>query len=702
MACTCGPAADNGLECTEEQLSSKSRLPEGFSFAGRLLKTGNKQPPGEGLRERLVTLNVNEINYRRDEREPVLHKILMQEIVGVVMLQGGQIHPFWRAQKHENCISLVKGVPLTKHDFVVVCAPEGLYQGRVYFFRAQDVQTMEQWVELISRVIVTFSESPLLRVSRLMRWRHLTRKYYMNNATQASISILIMSNFAVNIAETCIKNHSAEQTAIFSDFDTFFTICWTFELSVNMFATLVWDFFRDPWNWFDSLVVGTSLVSALFSTLPGGAQLRLMRCFRVFRLFKRIPSLRRITAALLQSIRPVLNAFALVCLVTALYAIVGAEFFQKREPKLFGSFFISFFTLFQAMTGDNWSEHCRDLMADKGEPVYVALFYVTYMLIVFLVLVNVVIAVLLDEFAKCGDLDVAGIDQIVDDGKTVELCHFRLIISQLMLLQGNDEILYTAHELFDKIIKRGGMVDQGARNGHQQDRYTRALTYRTFQLWRHGGLDGWTLEHQEFARGFKELDFTPPIVVDDRVWRENVVSAGFAELRNGKWRIDRHGFWKLIKAEMRRQSMVMISDIIRRNDLSWDTSTIAGLSAGTAALLRSRVNPRRGQHFSKAPMAAHKSSKTTDLVDNQLMQLLSKVHMIESRMAQVQRIAGLSTDAGSQMGKDDVQSMHEQALFPSNVDLGRSHATREPLLASHWPSSGSDGSRPTRLKVGMI
>ena len=114
--------------------------------------------------------------------------------------------------------------------------------------------------------------------------------------------------------------------------------------------------------------------------------------------------------------------------------------------------------------------------------------------------VLVVIAVLLDEFAKCGDLDVAGIDQIVDDGKTVELCHFRLIISQLMLLQGNDEILYTAHELFDKIIKRGGMVDQGARNGHQQDRYTRALTYRTFQLWRHGGLDGWTLEHQAPAQ----------------------------------------------------------------------------------------------------------------------------------------------------------------------------------------------------------
>ena len=52
------------------------------------------------------------------------------------------------------------------------------------------------------------------------------------------------------------------------------------------------------------------------------------------------------------------------------------------------------------MTGDNWSEHCRELMVDTGEGVYVGIFYVSFMLIVSLVLTNVVIAVLLDEFGK--------------------------------------------------------------------------------------------------------------------------------------------------------------------------------------------------------------------------------------------------------------------------------------------------------------
>ena len=40
------------------------------------------------------------------------------------------------------------------------------------------------------------------------------------------------------------------------------------ELMVNMFGTLVAEFFGDPWNWFDSIVVAVSLVALVFSVLP--------------------------------------------------------------------------------------------------------------------------------------------------------------------------------------------------------------------------------------------------------------------------------------------------------------------------------------------------------------------------------------------------------------------------------------------------
>src|SRR5690606_33788976 len=53
-------------------------------------------------------------------------------------------------------------------------------------------------------------------------------------------------------------------------------------------------FFRDPWNWFDLIVVGVALVPASQSV----SILRLFRFLRVLRLVSVIPSMRRVVSAL--------------------------------------------------------------------------------------------------------------------------------------------------------------------------------------------------------------------------------------------------------------------------------------------------------------------------------------------------------------------------------------------------------------------
>jgi len=67
---------------------------------------------------------------------------------------------------------------------------------------------------------------------------------------------------------------------------------------------------------FDLLVVSISLVSMIFGNMPGVKSLRILRAFRVMRLFGRLQSLRQIIAALTQSIIPVLNAFLIMMLIT--------------------------------------------------------------------------------------------------------------------------------------------------------------------------------------------------------------------------------------------------------------------------------------------------------------------------------------------------------------------------------------------------
>ena len=56
-------------------------------------------------------------------------------------------------------------------------------------------------------------------------------------------------------------------------------------------------------------------------------------------------------------------AFFIVCLVLALYAVVGVSLFGGAAPDLFGSLLPATFSLFQSMTGDGWSEHCRQVAA---------------------------------------------------------------------------------------------------------------------------------------------------------------------------------------------------------------------------------------------------------------------------------------------------------------------------------------------------
>ena len=61
----------------------------------------------------------------------------------------------------------------------------------------------------------------------------------------------------------------------------------------------------------------------------------------------------------------VMRAFSIVWIVLAIYGIVGTDFFREVEPESFGSFFVSSFTLFEAMTF-NWVTICRELMHDSG------------------------------------------------------------------------------------------------------------------------------------------------------------------------------------------------------------------------------------------------------------------------------------------------------------------------------------------------
>ena len=145
-------------------------------------------------------------------------------------------------------------------------------------------------------------------------------------------------------------------------------------------------FLRDPWNLFDTAIVGVALVPA---TGAFGV-LRTLRIFRALRLISAIPSMRRVVSALLSAVPGMSSIAALLGLIVYVGAVVATKLFSGVAPEYFGDLGNSLFTLFQVMTGEAWSDVAREVM-DKVPFAWV--FFVAYIAVTTFTVLNLFIAV---------------------------------------------------------------------------------------------------------------------------------------------------------------------------------------------------------------------------------------------------------------------------------------------------------------------
>jgi hypothetical protein len=250
-------------------------------------------------------------------------------------------------------------------------------------------------------------------------------RLYLHIYVQVGVAGLIGLNFIVNIVQAQIDPKGDKHTAAFEVWEWFFNISFLIELVLNMYATWCCRFWKSGWNIFDFFVVVIGWMFQLRLPLPGPLKLlRMMRAFRVFRLFKRVPSLRKILNSLGKAIPGVMNAFLIQLIVMSIYAIIGVDRFQDygeggffineagdkiglktgRDQdfgfEYFGNFFKSLYTMFQVLTGESWSEvvtrpvfHSENITTAMGS----AFFFVSFVILNAVVLINVVVAVLLEK-----------------------------------------------------------------------------------------------------------------------------------------------------------------------------------------------------------------------------------------------------------------------------------------------------------------
>ena len=176
------------------------------------------------------------------------------------------------------------------------------------------------------------------------------------------------------------------------------------------------NYFRNAWNVFDFLIVTVCLMEPL---LPLDAEflpvLRLARILRVLRLVTVVPKLQLIVGTLLKSIPSMFYVCILLFLLFYMYGAMGVFLYGDNDPIHFRNLQTALLSLFRVTTLEDWTDVmyinmygsdnygytpedlARWTPVPTASPLGAAFFFVSFVLIGTMVVLNLVIGVIMNS-----------------------------------------------------------------------------------------------------------------------------------------------------------------------------------------------------------------------------------------------------------------------------------------------------------------
>jgi len=223
----------------------------------------------------------------------------------------------------------------------------------------------------------------------MVRW---SRRIAQNGRFQTFVMLVIIAN-AVLVGLETSSELVTQQGPLLELVNLAILAVFVFELAVRLIS--YWPrplaFFRDGWNVFDFVIVALSVLpaSGSFATVA-----RLARLLRVLRLVSAFPELRLIVGTMLRSIGSMGSVLLLMGLVMYVYGVLGFHLFHEHDPAHWGTLGTSLRTLFEILTLEGWVE-LQEISLQATSFAWI--FYGSYVLIAVFVVVNLFIAVVLNN-----------------------------------------------------------------------------------------------------------------------------------------------------------------------------------------------------------------------------------------------------------------------------------------------------------------
>ena len=219
-----------------------------------------------------------------------------------------------------------------------------------------------------------------------------------NNLFEAFVVLVILVS-AVSIGFRTFDEEMQVYLVYLNYLDYFITLFFLVEILIRIIAEWnILKFFKQGWNVFDFSVVVISLIPIENSETVLLA--RLIRIFRLMRLISFIPQFRILIEALIQSIPRVGYVLLLMFVVFYIYAAIGSLLFSEIDPLRWGNIALAMLTLFQTATLEGWP----DLLYAAFEVYpWSWLYFVSFIIIVSLIFMNMIIGVIIDVISRRND-----------------------------------------------------------------------------------------------------------------------------------------------------------------------------------------------------------------------------------------------------------------------------------------------------------
>ncbi|XP_063907007.1 voltage-dependent calcium channel type A subunit alpha-1 isoform X5 [Zophobas morio] len=208
------------------------------------------------------------------------------------------------------------------------------------------------------------------------------------------------------------------------------------EMFIKMYALGPRIYFESAFNRFDCVVITGSIFEVIWSAVKGGSfglsVLRALRLLRIFKVTKYWSSLRNLVISLLNSMRSIISLLFLLFLFILIFALLGMQLFggqfnfeNETPPTNFNTFPIALLTVFQILTGEDWNEvmyYGIEALGghENGGMVY-SLYFIILMLFGNYTLLNVFLAIAVDNLANAQELTAAEEEQAEENKEKQEL-----------------------------------------------------------------------------------------------------------------------------------------------------------------------------------------------------------------------------------------------------------------------------------------